>query len=144
MNKLLLTLLLTLVNTGAMAASDDEYDKLQKKCGYWSARIFKEDWGNGIVSTAESKTVYKYSSHYNKNLNKCFYLLTSTTLPLNGINNKGSAISLKLLTNLNDNKEYGQVIKRNSDAHPSSCHFKEVRCHSEAEWDNLANPFMSD
>lgn len=115
---------------------------LQERCGKRAEEIFKGDWGGGISSTADTFTIARYTNHYNKKLNRCFYLLSSTTITTKG-DNKSKVIQ-EALYDINENKEYGSLTKEDADRLPFSCNMQGIDCRSKQEWDYLIKPFMTE
>jgi|ERR1700730_6014801 hypothetical protein len=76
--------LMLLALVGASPSLRAEPNKLQyeleERCGRAAAVIFEKDWeGKGITNTPDGQIVASFENHYNQSLNKCFYLLTSTS-----------------------------------------------------------------
>ena len=83
-----------------------------------------------------------YISHYNVTLNKCFMLEI-----VNAFNPKHPTL-LKILLDVNSNKEYGEFFgnmpgHKSSDLYPM-CFLGEKFCASEAEWDAMAGVYMEE
>jgi len=120
--------------------SDKDLYELQEKCGKTTENEFKKEWGNGIVNTKDGQTTANYQSHYNKKMNKCFYLLNTTIYP-----KKKDLIGImesKSIWDILENKNYG-LIDSNKDG-ILSCQVNENRCHSKNEWESLTKSYMND
>ena len=126
----------------AHAATTKEDYELLERCGKRAEELFKREWGSGISKTGETTTMGSYTNHYNKKLNKCFYLETSTALTPKG-KNKGTSEQMGLY-DINENKEYGQFFKNDSDKLPFVCNVQGAECRSKQEWDSLIRPFMNE
>jgi hypothetical protein len=122
------------------ASIKEEYE-LSERCGKKCAEEFKSAYGNGISNDKDSSMMSVYTNHYNKKLNKCFLLLTTTSYSKD---KKTGALSMKLIVDINENKEYGSFNKFLKDSVPLSCYVLEKNCSSEREWDSLVKPFMEE
>lgn len=114
----------------------DEYD-LKERCGKRAAEVFKKDWGNGISNDNNSSSFASFSNHFNKKLNKCFYLITSK------VTNYASKNTYHFITLvvINDNNIYGELI---DDGDKVGGKVETVTFHSKKEWEALIKPFMND
>lgn len=121
----------------------EEYE-LQEHCGKRAQEIFKQENGNGITNTKDGQALTGYTNHYNKKLNKCFVLQTTTDLSYKNKQEKKSSSTLITLYDVNENKDYGSFFMRDDDAQPFVCSVLEQACHSKAEWDALIKPYMED
>ena len=118
--------------------------KLQEQCVERSKEYFKKEYGNGIINGENGeRLISKYTNHYNKKLNKCYILITSTEFVRNK-ENKIENIGLKTLFELNENKEYGSLIKFENDNKLINCRILEKYCNLEREWDLVVKPYMED
>ena len=79
----------------------DEYD-LKERCGKRAAEVFKKDWGNGVSNDNNSSTLASFSNHFNKKLNKCFYLITSNVTS----HARKNTYHFITLVDINDNNIY--------------------------------------
>jgi len=110
----------------------EEYE-FQDKCGQRTSEFFKKEYGNGISTDKYGQMMSGYQNHYNKKLNKCFIIITSTS----------KSIKMKNLFDFNENKELGQfVVDRNINS--IDCRVFENKCKSEKEWDLLVKPYMEE
>lgn len=125
-------------NTQQVKSLKDEYE-LQEKCGKRTEEVFRKEWGDGIHSEKDLSMTASYTNHYNKKLNKCFYLLTSNTLSSKSKNK--TSYQFTSLWDINDNKEYGELI---NDGVRINCHVQEVKCYSTEEWESLIKSYISD
>jgi hypothetical protein len=92
------------------------------------------------VSDDNGITTAIHSSHYNAKLNRCFYLVTATTIsrkPAEGIS------TVQNLFDANENKEFGIFAGNNRDAFVI-CSMLGRNCNSRAEWDALVMQYMED
>ena len=118
--------------------------ELQEQCVNRSKDYFKKEYGNGIINGENGeRLISKYTNHYNKKLNKCYILITSTEFIRNK-ENKIENIGLKTLFELNENKEYGSLIKFENDNKLINCRILEKYCNLEREWDLVVKPYMED
>jgi hypothetical protein len=144
MGLFIFSLSLPLSATDTYRATAKELYELRERCGKTCAQRFKEEYGKeGIYSDNDEKGARSYNSHYNTKLNKCFILITDMDY---GPNNGGL---IKLLWDVNENKEYGQLILLQKDKLPFStkvsyCRFLEKQCYSEQEWDLLVKSYMEE
>ena len=70
-------------------------------------------------------------------LNKCFYAETYLSATLAGIN------TWVYLSDLQENRIYGGFHK-SSNIGLFYCNLQDQECHSEANWNELVNPYMED
>jgi hypothetical protein len=114
----------------AYSQPDKVLYELQERCGKL-AKTFAEDWKTRTVQTAHPTVQGGYENHYNARLNKCFYLEISTTY--------GRVVMRHLrLIDLNDNKEFGTYSEG------VHCEVRGQNCKSEAEWRELAKPYLEE
>jgi hypothetical protein len=109
----------------------EEYE-LQDKCGQRTSEFFKKEYGNGISTDKYGQMMSGYQNHYNKKLNKCFIIITSTSRNMR----------LKNLFDFNENKELGTFVDNKN--LPMDCRVFEKSCKSEQEWDLLVKPYMEE
>jgi hypothetical protein len=118
--------------------------ELQAQCGKWSQEYFNKEYSNGIINGGDGeRLISNYTNHYNKKLNKCFILITSTEF-IRNMENKIESIRVKTLFDLNENKEYGSLIQFENNNKPINCRILEKYCNSEKEWNLLVKPYMED
>ena len=145
MRKALVTiLLLTLSSSASYAATPtakEEYE-LQERCGKRAEEVFKREFGNGISNTEDGQSMAGYTNHYNKKLNKCFYLLAYTEFRYK--NKKEGSSTLITLFDINEQREYGQFFSRLNDKFGFQCKVEDKACSSQAEWEALIKPYMND
>ena len=90
-------------------------DELQERCGkscdeYFRNRHVKEGW---------------YECHYNKKLNKCFFLISHLS--------RGNE-----LYEIHEHKNYGRC------SDDGSCYVLDKRCKIQDEWNKLVEPYMKE
>lgn len=86
-----------------------------------------------------------YTCHYNKRLNKCFVILSSTGYPKDKKSQKSFGVSTdKTLWDINENKQYGQFFKFQKMNSGMTCEVLGKHCNYESEWDLLVRPYMED
>lgn len=134
-------LLLACSGTASALTILEEYE-LQERCGRRAEEIFRKDWGKGMSQTGGSIFEGNYNNHYNKKLNKCFYLIWSTAIVRKG--KEQSATRSAVLYDINGNKEYGAFSQLDADASPSRCIVLNNSCSSRQEFDKLVAPLMLD
>ena len=84
-----------------------------------------------------------YTNHYNKKLNKCFFLLTFSNSPYK-IKNKSFSTTIELF-DINKQKGYGNFSMRPQvDKFPIKCKVVDKFRHSQAEWQALIKPYMEE
>lgn len=134
----------TLFATISYAAPNKQEYELQERCGKVARESFEREWGKGGIVKQDGRTmVVGYQNHYNTRLNRCFYLQSTTMYPKKGDRDQSSTL-LKLLFDINENKEYGQFMGSPSARVPNDCHVLDKRCDSEKAWDLLVKPYMED
>jgi hypothetical protein len=117
---------------------------LQEQCVNRSKEYFKKEYGNGMINGKNGeRLISKYANHYNKKLNKCYILITSTELIRNK-ENKIENIRIKTLFELNENKEYGSLIKFENNNELINCRILEKYCNLEKEWNLVIKPYMEE
>lgn len=128
-------------NNSYAASTKEEYD-LQERCGKRADEFFKREYGNGISNNKDGQSISGYTNHYNKKLNKCFFLLTTSDLPYK--DKKNSASTFITLFNINEQKEYGNYFKRLKDNFGFVCKVSDKVCHTQDEWEALIKPYMEE
>lgn len=130
------------INSYAATPTAKEEYELQVRCGKQIEEFHKKEFGNGVVDTKDGQAIASYTNHYNKKLNKCFYLQTYRNIPYK---EKTTSASLAImLADFNENREFGTFYKRDIDSAPIDCKVSGNICRSEKEWDALVAPFMND
>src|SRR5262249_38824786 len=114
--------------------------ELQERCAKFAAQTFEKDWGSNVQKTKDGETVATYENHYNQRLNKCFYLLRTTTLR-HEKNDVGVTMGL-VLVDLNDHKEIATFSEWGN--HTATCIVQDTQCNSEKEWRRLARPYLEE
>jgi len=115
---------------------------LQEKCAEGAKRFFfeyKDQYRNG------SDYFPDYTSHYNKNLDKCFIHISVFKLTKNG--EEESVIHLYNVfegTAESKTSAYGRFYKFMDRTQPPFCIVGDKICHSEAEFDALIKPYMEE
>ena len=118
--------------------------ELQEQCVKRSKEYFKKEYGNGIINGGDGeRLISNYTNHYNKKLNKCFILITSTEF-IRNMENKIENIRIKTLFELNENKEYGSLIQFENNNKLINCRILEKYCNLEKEWDFIIKPYMEE
>jgi hypothetical protein len=117
-----------------------EYE-LAERCGRSVAALFKSNYGSG-VSTRSS---VDYEAHYNRKLNKCFYVLKTYLDPeeKNATTKKGPSLKLDLLDTL-ENKELGSVFSFIWERRATTCYVRDKTCQTQDEWEALVKPYMEE
>ena len=134
--------LLLIASGSALALSVLEDYELQERCGRRAEEIFRKDWGKDLSKNGGPIFEGNYNNHYNKKLNKCFYLIWSTAMTRKG---KDQATTRStVLYDINGNKEYGSFSQLDSNASPSRCNVSGATCQSKQEFDKLVEPLMND
>jgi hypothetical protein len=134
-------LLLISASTASALSILEEYE-LQERCGRRAEEIFRKDWGKGMSQSGGSIFEGNYNNHYNKKLNKCFYLIWSTAIARKG--KEQSTTRSAVLYDINGNKEYGAFSQLDTDMEPSRCVVLTNSCRSRQEFDKLVAPLMHD
>ena len=118
--------------------------ELQEQCVKRSKEYFNKEYGNGIINGEDGERMTSsHTNHYNKKLNKCFILITSTKL-IRNTENKIESIRLKKLLDCNENWEYGSLIQFENNNKIINCRILERYCNLEKEWDSLVKPYMEE
>ena len=106
--------------------------ELQERCGNQTREFFKKEYGDGVTTVGKGQMLSGYQNHYNKKLNKCFIIITSTS----------PSMKLKNLFDFNENKELGTFVDNKNLS--MDCRVFEKSCKSEQEWDSLVKPYMEE
>jgi hypothetical protein len=136
---------LILANNTYAGSIKEEYE-LSERCKKSADDWFQKEWGGQHISNdGKMTTMADYKCHYNNKLNKCFVLLTTTTIPKD---KKGRIINTNVLFDINENKEYGSYTKiQNESGYGSLLDIKsslEVECTTKGAWDLLVKPYMKE
>jgi len=135
-----LLLLLTLFGDG-YSASNKEEDGLQEQCRKSAEKFFGRAIGSGFRRDDKKTETMGYTNHYNRKLNKCFILVTTTIVPKF---KDETVIIFKELLDINEMKTYGEIFAGRNDNKPFGCKVLEKFCQSEGEWDSLVKPYMEE
>jgi 5'-3' exonuclease len=137
----ILLLLLSFVPFGYSEPNKIIYE-LQEKCGKICNEMFQKEYGkSGVKSDKTGTMMSNYSNHYNTKLNRCFILLTTTSIPKGKENNP---LVMKNLFDINENKEFGYLYKSHNNAVPLGCNVGNKPCKSEAEFEAMIKPYMEE
>jgi hypothetical protein len=121
----------------AYSQPDKVLYELQQRCGKL-AKTFAEDWKTRTFQTAHGTFQEGYENHYNARLNKCFYLEIIT------IHGRVGFMRNLSLFDLNDNKEFGTYAEGPTPQTLVHCEVRGQICKSEAEWRELAKPYLEE
>jgi len=113
--------------------SPEEISSLQEKCEKMSGKIFRKEYKDGVIESSKGIFLYKYNSHYNKKLNKCFMVVTED----------GDLERYKKLLDVEENESYGSV-RVNNDQENLGCYVRDKKCKSEDGWDSIVKPYMEE
>jgi len=130
---------LVIINSHAASLKEDY--ELSERCGKKCEEAFKGAYGNGMSSSEGSSMFSNYVNHYNKKLNKCFILVTTTSISKD---KNRDFLVMKNLFDINENKEYGGFAKFTRSIKPNDCRLLDKVCSSEQEWEQLIKPFMEE
>lgn len=120
----------------------EEYD-LQERCGKRCDEVFTKGFGKeGITNSTDksSQMMSNYTNHYNNKMNKCFMIITSTSY----LSKTKDVIVMKNIFDVNENKDYGSVVKYEKRPTTNICWVLGKKCKSEEEWDLLVKPYMEE
>jgi hypothetical protein len=118
----------------AQAQSLKEKYELSERCGKQAAEVFAKEWEAPDYNSV-ANVMASYENHYNSQLDKCFYLLTSTGK---------SGTKIMALFDLNENKDYGLYVSTAGAKEPIQCYVQATDCQTEEEWRALIRPFMEE
>jgi hypothetical protein len=144
---------LGLIPHPVLSAPDAVQYELQERCGKRAAEVFEKDHPQAIENVEDGQTNSSYRNHYDPDLNKCFLL--QTTVYIGKKNGTRVAWKDETLIDVNDNKEYGNLIKRTVDEHgailmPNDdsglmiCMVFGLHCVSERQWEQMIGRYMGD
>jgi hypothetical protein len=131
----------------ACAASNKDNHELQERCSKHAEDFFKRELNNGVYSDSYGTQNSTYANHYNRKLNKCFFLLSMRIVPHNIDNRKKI---LKQLWDISEHHKYGtfrasiESTKFQKKYKTTECNVAEKTCHFEDEWDALVKPYMEE
>jgi hypothetical protein len=128
-----LVMTLAVVGGSAAAQSNSERYMLQERCGKQAAATFKSEWSGNITNTDKGQIIANYQNHYSEQLNKCFYLETSTAFEK--YNGKTESLKSMRLFDINENKEYATYGI-------GQCMVEDTVCRSEPEFLQLIKKYM--
>ena len=135
-----LLLLITTIGICYGEALRDE-SELKKKCDEEAIKFFNSIIGNSGMRDELGMTIATYTNHYNKKNNSC-YIIT-TTNRLNKVDNNNNTIRVRELVDVNENKIIGSSTYSVTTQEITSCSVKEKTCNSQAEFDSLIMPYMT-
>jgi hypothetical protein len=142
----LLAFVALLMSEGAYGEADKVQYELQERCGRAAAAAFERDnppGQNGEISdTKEGQAVSSYENHYNVRLNKCFVMYSMQFL--NYKSTPKTTTQSYIVFDVNENKEYGNLMLNSGENTPWECNVLKTFCHSEDEWRKLIRPYMED
>jgi hypothetical protein len=130
--------------TISVAAPNQTAYELKQRCGEQASSEFKREWGSGVSDTKEGSTLSSFRNHYNKNLNSCFYLLTTRGFSRDSEGKPSRGYQSQTLYDLNDNHEIGTLWKFDDPVQPTLCQVKEMSCRNLAEFNRMIKQFMED
>lgn len=138
---------LFLFNIAYAASVKDEYE-LQERCKKSVDAWFQKEWnGRGIHEDKDFVTMVDYQNHYNKKLNKCFVLVTTTVVNKKNKNSDRHFV----LFDINENKQYGDFFTNWKSLYIDGVGWvldiknpNEIRCRYKGTWDELVKPYMKE
>src|SRR5438874_10526693 len=133
-----LAIMITTACCQVFAATAKEEYELQERCGKRAEQVFTKEFGGGIVNTENGQATVGYTNHYNRKMNKCFYLLTYTSLDYKVKAKTWS--TMVTLFDINEQREYANFFERSSDRLGFVCKVGDRKCQSREEWDLLIRP----
>ena len=124
-------------NRALKSSTKEEYE-LQERCSKRAEELFRKEFSNETVSNY-------YTNHYNRKLNKCFILVTETSIHRDKETREklGVSSTYKTLLDINENKLYGSFWKLSKGV-LMDCEVLGKHCNSENEWDSLVKPYMEE
>lgn len=132
-----ISIIFSLLSNSYAASIKEEYE-LQERCSKRAEELFRKEYGNETMSNY-------YTNHYNRKLNKCFILVTETSIHEDKETREklGVSSTYKTLLDINENKEYGGFFKF-SKGGLMQCEVLGKHCNSESEWDAFVKPYMEE
>lgn len=132
-------ILLLSIPLSAYADSNAEAYGLQERCAKRAAMTFEHSNGG----SAGQGWFVNYENHYNRKLNKCFYLEKHVKVM------GGKWTEQFWLLDVNDNKEYGSFFSSDDTAQYTACSVKDAtgtftNCSSKEDWEKLVKQYMED
>lgn len=121
----------------------EEYD-LHEQCSKRCQEVFRKEYGDNGEKGTYANTYWKctYQNHYNKKLNKCLYLLSCFGEYRDY--NYRLFINDNKLIDVNEGKEYGHYLDRNTQPGSAVCESQGKECTSIGEWESLIKPYMEE
>ena len=138
-----------------------DYD-LRERCGKYCIDYFLKIYRDKSKEKSDNYSVYSdYVNHYNRNMNKCFMLVTSQSVPKK---KQGPVITAEYLIDVHESKTFGEfTISRKENVIEgeksktlkeftisgkediiSECKIMDKKCKSRDEWDKLIKPYMEE
>lgn len=102
---------------------------LQEKCSLQAKSSFTN---SGL------KDVSVYTNHFNQKLNECFILISKITPT-----DHGGIATYEVLSNVLENKTYGEYGDSDYGADPYTCNILGKNCSSRAVFDSFVNSYMN-
>jgi hypothetical protein len=115
----------------------EEVVTLSARCAKSSEELFKKEWPRTVVNDNNGSWSYGYTNHYNKELSKCFMLVTSTLIPKYENRN----VLVQFLVDVHENKELGHFM--GNTAIVKDCTLLDKSCKSQSEWMFIVKPYMN-
>jgi hypothetical protein len=117
-------------------------DDRNKQCESKAREIFRQVWGDGILEDPIDRNYVSasYKSHFNARLNKCFYLLSTTTV--SRTNQRNFALISETLTDLGESRVFANF--RGGYKLFTYCNVDDEPCSSQAEFEKLIKHYMEE
>ena len=127
------------------ASNKQEEYQLQVQCSKDAKAYFREmdrtrSSGPDKVNNSVN-TISDYINHYNRNLNKCFILLSTTTM-YDRKSREADYLIQRMLCDINENNCFANINIYRERVYP--CEMLGKTCHTEDEWNLLVKPYMEE
>jgi hypothetical protein len=131
-----------LTSLNCYSAPDGDFNDLQKQCERTANAEFRKVWGDGTLEDIVKNNFVSanYKSHFNTKLNKCFYLLSTSTISKKSTRN--ITFGTEQLTDINKNKEYGSYMGDYKLI--EHCKVDDTVCGSKAEFEELIKHYLEE
>jgi hypothetical protein len=112
--------------------------KAEEQCGQVAKIFFTQSYGGNRHAHGDKDFGTTYKHHYNRNLDKCFMVLTTVITT-------GEGGTQKDLYELYEHKVYGSFYEIGTkDDEPEACEVSGKLCKSASQWEELLEPFMEE
>jgi len=107
----------------------------------YAEEYFKQAYGKKFWADDQTFFSAHYTNHYNKKLNKCFVLITTTKTPKK---TNSAPLIVETLWDINEMKKYGEIKRLMATVQTSKCEVLGNYCNHLSDWKSLVRPYMEE